>query len=193
MFIQAIIGKVADAAALRSASERWDADVRPQAAGFLGATMGVAGDGTSVAVVRFESRAAAEANSQRPEQDAWWAAASTLYDGGVTFLDCDEVLEFLDGGSDDAGFVQVLVGTVTDDAKARVVPDAAAEALRRLRPELIGGTRSFNGSQFIEVVYFTSEAEARAGEQTELPQVVLDLDLALEVDQFISLPTPWYL
>jgi hypothetical protein len=193
MFIQAIIGKVTDAAGLRVASERWNAEVRPGAAGFLGATMGVADDGTSVAVVRFESGAAAAANSERAEQGAWWAAASAHYDGGVTFLDCDEVIEFLDGGSDSAGFVQVLVGRVTDDAKARLVPDEAVDALRRLRPDLIGGTRSFSGSQFIEVVYFTSEAEARVGEQAELPQVVRDLDAAIEVDQFVSLSAPWYL
>jgi hypothetical protein len=187
MFIQAVIGKVTDPAALRVAHERWGAEVRSGGAGFLGATAGVAEDGTAVAVMRFESRTAAET------EGAWRATTSMLYDGEVTFLDCDEVIEFLGGGSDDAGFIQVLVGTVTDAAKARVVPEAATEALRRLRPDLIGGTRSFSGSEFIEVVYFTSEKDARDSEQTELPQVVRDLDSALDVDRFISLPAPWYL
>ena len=46
-------------------------------------TGGVADDGTAIQVVRFESQEAAEANSARPEQGAWWDETSKLFDGDV--------------------------------------------------------------------------------------------------------------
>ena len=37
-----------------------------------------------------------------------------LFDGPVEFHDCDDVTLMMDGGSDDAGFVQVIRGKVDD-------------------------------------------------------------------------------
>ena len=41
------------------------------------------------------------------------------FDGEVTFHDCDDVTMFLGGGSDDAGFVQVIQGRLSDPERFR--------------------------------------------------------------------------
>ena len=73
MFVQVIEGRVADRDALRRQMDRWMSELRPGATGFLGSTAGVTDDGYAIAFARFESAAAAEANSERPEQGRWWA------------------------------------------------------------------------------------------------------------------------
>ena len=73
MFIQAISGTVKDVDAMEREAERWQQELRPGAAGYLGMTSGVTDDNRYVTVVRFESAEAAKANSERPEQGAWWA------------------------------------------------------------------------------------------------------------------------
>jgi hypothetical protein len=81
MFIQVIQGKVADAAGLHAAMDRWVQKLQPGATGFLGCTAGITDDGTFIAAVRFESAEAARRNSDRPEQGAWWAETAICFDG----------------------------------------------------------------------------------------------------------------
>ena len=68
MFIQVIQGRCTDADALHRQMDRWREELEPSATGWLGGTYGVTDDGEFVGVVRFDSRASAEANSMRPEQ-----------------------------------------------------------------------------------------------------------------------------
>ena len=42
-----------------------------------------------------------------------------MFDGPVEFHDSDDVTLLFDGGSDDAGFVQVIRGKVDDAARLR--------------------------------------------------------------------------
>src|ERR671922_1046980 len=91
VFVQVIQGQVADAQQARAALDRWAREVAPGATGWLGSTAGVTEDGRFVALARFESEEAARRNSNRPEQDRWWAETSKLFTGEVTFLDSTEV------------------------------------------------------------------------------------------------------
>ena len=168
MFIQVITGEVADAAALESALDRWRSEVRPGATGFLGSTSGVTADGRFVALARFESAEAARANSDRPEQGAWWSEAEKCLAGSVTFHDCTDVDTFRGGGSDDAGFVQVMQGRA-DRQRLRALDERVEAVLPHLRPDLLGSVRAWDGDQYTEAAYFTSEAEARAGEAKPPP------------------------
>jgi hypothetical protein len=164
MFAQVMEGKVADEEGLRRQLATWMADLRPGATGWVGTTAGFPADGTFFAVTRFESEEAARANSDRPEQGAWWEATASGFDGDVTFTDCPEVDMFGAGGSDDAGFVQVITGQADREAILPVADDITA-MLRQVRPDVIGGTVAWPGDgRFIQVVYFTSEGEARAAE-----------------------------
>ena len=70
MFVQVIQGKLKDADLLNRQLERWRKEVKPGAKGYLGSTGGATADGRSIAIVRFDSEAAARANSGRPEQSA---------------------------------------------------------------------------------------------------------------------------
>jgi hypothetical protein len=166
MFVQVMKGKTNDPAKLRSQADRWQSEVRPGAVGFLGGTGGIAEDGTFVLFARFADEASARANSDRAEQGAWWEQTIDCFDGEPTFRESSDVRLLLDGGSDDAGFVQVMEGTAVDRAKAEAfeTPELL-EQLRAARPELLGGLRAwFEGGAFADVVYFTSEDSAHQGE-----------------------------
>jgi hypothetical protein len=183
MFIQVIQAKVADEAGLRNALDRWTEEQQPEAKGWLGTTAGITDDGTFIALARFESADAARANSDRPEQGAWWAEVEKNFDGSVDFLDCDDVTEFLDGGSDDAGFVQIMRGRSDDVARMHQLFNSHTDELRQARPEIIGGLMlSAGDGRYLDAIYFKSEAAAREGEQKEPPE-----DVRAELDEAMQL------
>ncbi|WP_406277951.1 hypothetical protein OH799_09190 [Nocardia sp. NBC_00881] len=170
MFIQVIQGKVSDVDGLRRCMDRWTEELQPGAVGYLGTTWGLCDDGTCIALARFESADAARRNSERPEQSAWWAETERCFDGPVTFMDCSEVTQWMGGGSDQAGFVQIMEGHTRDAGRMRELETQASDRLHEVRPEILGGTLATYGSDgFVEAVYFSSEAEARAHEKMEIP------------------------
>jgi hypothetical protein len=196
VFVQVIQGRVGDAGQLRTRMDQWVRDLSAGAIGWLGSTAGVTADGTGIAVARFESADAARRNSERPEQGQWWAETAKLFDGDVTFHDCPEVHVFGQGGSDDAGFVQVMQGRYTDPAKAVDLLQRSEQPLRELRSDVIGGELCLHGDGgFTRAVYFTSEAEARVGENQQPPpevQALLEEEAAISTDLvFYDLPDPW--
>jgi hypothetical protein len=182
MFVQVIEGRVSDREGLHRQMDQWMSDLRPGAKGFLGSTVGVTDDGHAIAFARFESAAAAKANSERPEQGRWWADTEKCFAGDVTFTDSEDVETFLGGGSNDAGFVQVMRGSAGRDQLHAL--DAGFEAVAASwRPDLIGGLRVWTGpDRYTEANYFTSEAEAREGEKKEPPS-----ELAAQTDNFEKL------
>jgi hypothetical protein len=195
MYIQVIRGRVKDAEAMRSKGEEWQRELKPGAKGHLGSTAGVADDGTYINVVRFESEEAARANSDRPEQGSFWQETSKLFDGQPTFYDCPEVELTMGGGSDDAGFVQVMIYKPKDVAaiKASV---KEFEKLAPMRPDIIGGTSAFAiDGTVIDTNYFTSEAEARAGEKQEMSPEIQELMKGFSENvgevEFIDIKDPW--
>jgi hypothetical protein len=173
MFVQVIQAKVNDADALRAALDSWQDKLQPGASGWLGTTAGITDDGTFVALARFESAEAAQANSQRPEQGEWFAEVAKNFDGQADFLDCDGAQTWLDGGSDDAGFVQIMRGTSSDVARMHELMSRHTDELREGRPEIIGGLLLDGGDgRWVDAIYFRSEEEARAGEKSEPPEHV---------------------
>ncbi len=195
MFVQVIEGPVADRDRLRHQMDRWMSELRPGATGFLGSTVGVTDDGYGIAFARFESAAAAKANSERSEQGRWWAETEQYFGGEVTFTDSDDVETFLAGGSDDAGFVQVMKGSA-DRARLHAMDDTFMEHAASFRPDLIGGLRIWTGPDtYVAVNYFTSEAAAREGEKKEPPAGLAEQmnefqDLMANVE-FLDLRNPW--
>ena len=175
MFVQVIEGKTSNPEGLRAQFDKWAAELQPGAKGYVGTTAGVAADGRVVAFARFESEDAARANSDRPEQGAWWAETEKLLDGPVEFSESSDVTNFLAGGSDDAGFVQFMKVAGVDRAKVEQGDKQFEPLAAELRPDLIGGVRVWTGpDSMIEANYFTSEAEAREGEKMEPPAEVAE-------------------
>jgi hypothetical protein len=195
MFVQIIEGQVADREGLRRQMDQWQKDLRPGAKGFLGSTSGVTEDGKGIAFARFESAAAAKANSDRPEQGKWWAETEKCYSGPVTFSESEDVDEFLGGGSNDAGFVQVMRGAADRDQLHAL--DAGFEKVASSwRPDLIGGLRVWTGpDRYTDASYFTSEAEAREGEKKEPPpelaQQAAEFEKVMANVEFFDLKDPW--
>ena len=178
---------------MRAHGDTWRDQLGPGAGGFLGGTYGVTDDGLFIGVIRFESRESARQNSDRPEQGEWAAKMATLMDGPVEFDDYDDVTVFLRGGSDDAGFVQVIRGKV-DDVDAAKAMMADTGDLASMRPEVIGGTFAIKpDGTFTQTVAFTDEAAARAGEQQEPPPEVREqMGKLFDSATFYDLHQPWF-
>ncbi len=193
MFIQIIQGKCTRQDELHALLDEWRRDLSAAATGWLGGTYGFTDDDQLLAVVRFESREAAMANSDRPEQGAWAERLSAVMDGPMEFHDCDDVVMFLDGGSDQAGFVQIIRGRVDDPTRLKAML-ADTESLHKMRPDIIGGTLAIEpDGTFTETIAFTSEDAARSGEQTEPPPEVRgELEYAMQGAKFYDLRHPWF-
>ena len=197
MFAQVIQGRTSDPEIIRTATDRWVEELSPGAEGWLGSTAGVTDDGRFVVVVRFESAEAARRNSDRPEQGSWWAETSRSFDGEVAFLDGDDVLVELTGDPGQAGFVQVMQGQVTDPERARkIMAELPQDVMTRYRPDVLGSVMISTGDgRWVQVVYFTSEAEARAAESKEPPKEMAEAmselgSLSVGETQFLDLRRP---
>ena len=193
MFIQIIQGKCTRQDELRALAENWRKEVGPSAPGWLGGTYGFTDDDMFVGIVRFESRDLAMANSQRAEQTAWSQKMTALMDGPIEFHDCDDVTLMMDGGSDQAGFVQVIRGKVDEPERLKQLM-ADTTNLHEMRPEILGGSLALeDDGTFTETVFFTDEASARAGERQEAPPEVREvLDPIMRNAQFYDLHHPWF-
>ncbi|MEX2394596.1 MAG: hypothetical protein WD826_08970 [Actinomycetota bacterium] len=197
MFIQVVRGKVKDAGAAHAVGEQWQRDLAPGAKGYLGSTSGVAADGTYVVVVRFEDESSARANSDRPEQTAWSQEMSKQFDGPVSYYDCPTVDTIIGGGSDDAGFVQLMIYKTNDVDAARALAQEFSK-LGAMRPDIIGGTSASTADgTFVDTNYFTSEAEARQAEKQPMTPEVQSLmnrfgELVDGETEFIDLSQPHF-
>jgi hypothetical protein len=189
MFAQVIQGRTSDAEALRAAADRWTQELAPDAVGWLGSTWGVTDEGRFIAVARFESAEAADRNSRRPEQTRWWAEAQRHFDGDVTFRDSDDVTVELQGDPDQAGFVQVMQGRVTDpDRVKQLMSEMPSDTMATFRPDMLGSVSIGHADgEWTQVLYFTSEAEAREGERKEPPP---EMQAAMEEMSKLSVSGP---
>jgi hypothetical protein len=196
MFIQVIEGKVRDQEALQRQMEVWERDLMPGATGYLGSTGGCTAAGDCCLIARFESRDAAQRNSDRPEQTAWWRATEACFDGPVTFHDSEEVEVMQHGDLDRARFVQVMEGHVTDHDRAVAMERDSEPMLAELRPDLLGSvTVYYDQDGFTEVAYFTSEADARKGEHQEMSdeaqEMLREWQDVMRVDRYLDIASPW--
>ncbi len=194
MFIQIIQGRCARQDELRALTDEWLEQLSPGADGWLGGTYGFTDDGTFVGVVRFDSREKAMANSERPEQGAWAERMAALFDGPVEFHDSDDVTLLFGGGSDDAGFVQVIRGKVDDPGPLRALLTNGADALHEMRPDILGATLAIEpDGTFTETVAFTDEAGARKGEAAPPPpDVAAEFEQVMQGATFYDLRHPWF-
>jgi hypothetical protein len=199
MFVQVIQGRATDPAGLKKQWDRWDQEIKPGARGFIGSTAGITPDGEFIALARFETEEAARANSDSAQQSAWWEETSQ-YLSDPMFHDCTEVDLVNEGGSDKAGFVQVIQGKVTDIAKAREIDAKMQDQMGDLRPDVIGGIVAWHpqNGRFTNSIYFTSEAEARAKEKEMETSDVFEQSMSEYQaisdgePKFLDLPDPWF-
>jgi hypothetical protein len=197
MFVQVIQGQVSDAGQARAALDRWVQELAPGATGWLGSTAGVTEDGRFIALARFESEEAAQRNSDRPEQDQWWAETSKLFSGEATVRDSSDVTVDVNGEPDIAGFVQVIQGRGSDPDRARELMGQDSSEWAAFRPDIIGSVGvGHDGGAYTMALYFTSEEAAREGERKEPPpglkaQMEEMGKLNVGEPEFFDLKQPW--
>ncbi len=196
MFIQVIEGRTSDPVALHRRLEVWEAELMPDAIGYLGSTGGCTSNGDCILIARFESPEAARRNSDRPEQTEWWNETERCFDGPVRFHDSVDVEVMTHGGLDDARFVQVMDGHVTDRTRAIDLEHESDSVLAELRPDLLGSVTAFyDDGEFTEVAYFTDEASAREGERGDMPpelaEKFAEWESIMKVDKYLDIREPW--
>lgn len=197
MFVQVIQGQVSDAEQAHAAFDRWMEELAPEASGWLGTTAGVTEDGRLIALARFDSADAARQNSESAAQDKWWHEFSALLSGDATFHDSDDVTLDMHGEPDKAGFVQVMQGAGSNPERARELMAADADEWAAFRPDMIASVAAmYDDGDFTMAMYFTSEADAREGEQKEPPEKLkAQMDelnsLAVGQPEFFDLRQPW--
>lgn len=175
MFVQMFSAQVTDAEAVRSVLTGWPSGAGREAKGWLGSTGGITDEGQFIGFARFESEEAARANSERPEQGTWWESLAANFDGEATFFESTEVDEDFVGDADTAGFVQVMRGRVDNPQRARELAKANSAARAAWRPDILGSfTMGHENGEFVMAIYFTNEAEARAGEQKPPPPEMVE-------------------
>lgn len=195
MFVRVIQAKAGDAAGLRRQLEEWGGTIAPKARGWLGATAGVAAQGDFLIVSRFESEDAARRAFDLPERAEWWAATEKMLAGPAEVHDTTDVRVWTEG-SDGAGFVQMMQAKVADRAGLVALEESMMGAFAEQRPDAIGHMHVWLPDGRLHVVdWFTSEAEARAGEKKEYPEEMrrkFGEWMALLSDiRWHDIPDPW--
>ena len=169
MFIQVIEGKTRDPDALHERFRIWERDLMPGAVGYLGSTGGCTAAADCIILARFENAEAARRNSARPEQDAWWSQASKHL-AAVTVHDSTQVHTYREGGSDQAGFVQVIQGHSPDMKRLAALGRAQEQTMAEQAPHILGMTVAEHADRpgdFTQTVYFTSQEHARRFEREQ--------------------------
>jgi hypothetical protein len=103
----------------------------------------------------------------------------------------------VNGGSDDAGFVQIIQGRVKDRDRAHALIDSSSRLIAKERPDVIGATLAIDEDGYLtETVAFTSESEARNAEKkamtAELQQMAEEEMALLEDTRYLDLHEPWF-
>lgn len=197
MFVQVFQGPVSDPAQVRELMDRWVAELGPSADGWLGSTGGVTDDGWFIGLARFESEDAARRNSDRPEQGQWWSQLEKLFTSEPAFHESTDIVVDDHGDLDSAGFVQVMQGRTSDGDRARELMDDDDPEWQAYRPDVLGSLMAVHGEDaWTMAIYFTSEADAREGEQKEPPEsmqaAMAELDsLAIGETTYLDLKEPW--
>lgn len=197
MFVQVIQGRVSDAAQVREQLDRWATEVAPEAVGWLGNTAGVTDDGTLVALARFESEEAAQQNSDRPQQTAWWQKTASLFIDEPVFQNSTSVDVDTPGDPSQSGFVQVMQGRSSDPERVRELMANDPTDWQEYRPDILGTVSvGHDGGAWTMAIYFTSEQAAREGERKEPPpamqHVMTEMDsLSIGEPVYYDLKEPW--
>ena len=116
----------------------------------------------------------------------------------MEFHDCDDVTLMMDGGSDDAGFVQVIRGKVDDAARLKAMMDDTERCSTRRGRRSSAATLAIEADgTFIETIAFTDEAvgpprraggDARAGTSHAMESAMHDVQLPRPAPPLVRQP-----
>jgi hypothetical protein len=195
VFIQMVQGRCSRQDEMRQLVDDWCGSMADRP-GWLGGTYGFTDDDRFLGIVRFDSSSACKEAAAMDGAAMWWAGAEALFDGDCDVHESEDVSIMLAGGSDDAGFVQVMQGRVTDADRYRhfMTDTAMTSMLHDARPEIIGAILAMEpNGRFVETIAFTDEDSARRGEQIDMPaDMEADFQAAMADVEYIDLHKPWF-
>lgn len=195
MFIQMVEGACTQHDDMRMLIDEW-CDRMADEPGWLGGTYGFTDDDRFIGVGRYESAAAWQQCCAAKDAGMWWAASEELFDSMPEIHQSEDVMMMLDGGSDQAGFVQVMRGKVGNPDKLRrmMTDQDMTSMLHKARPDIIGATLLIeDDGSFTETISFTDEDSARKGEAMEMPaEVAADFLEAVAEVSYYDLHKPWF-
>lgn len=182
MFVWVLEAKATDPGEVGRQLGRWISEFG-ETPGYLGATGGVTDDSRFLWFVRWESEEAGNELVMRPEHVAWYDEFQRSFDANVEFAETGDVTTHLAGGSDAAGFVQAMKVSGVDRVRVDAADREFENVAPHVRPDLIGGIRVWAAPDgFVEINYFTSEHDARAGESKDPPP-----ELAEGLEDFMAM------
>ena len=134
------------------------------------------------------------ANSDRPEQGAWWSETERLFDGPVSFVDSPDVDVQVEP-SNEAGFVQVIQSKALDRKRIEAINAEIGPAMTESRLRSSVPFRSGPAIRVCDIAYFTNEQAAREGEKKELleahRQLFEEWQSLTEGATFLDIGDPW--
>ena len=178
-------GTVADPDALRRSWDEWHDRVASDENAWLGSTGGISSAGQWLAAIRYSSEEAGRmATADADATPSFLSGATTLEVTG------DVHLVEGNGSPDGGGLVQFMRAHVADRQRLGEVEGAVGNRFAAVRPDFLAGLRAWTGPGRLTVVdWFTSEADARAGEAGGVPT-----DLGALFGEWMSLlsDVEWY-
>ncbi len=183
-FVLLARGPAGDPQSIRRGWDEWHDRLMSEDAGWLGSTGGITSGGEWLAAVRYSSNEAARA--------AAGAAARPGFLTRATNLEVTGDVHLVEGNGSPAGgrFVQFMRARVPDRRRFEAVEAAVGDRFATLRRDFLAGLRAWTGPDRLTVVdWFTSEADARAGEAIDIPA-----DLRALFGEWMSLlhDVEWY-
>jgi hypothetical protein len=198
MFVQFLHGRVADEAGARKEISVWQEQLAADATGWLGSTAGVTLDHRFVLLHRFESEEAARRSAERPGQVGWRQRLEAYMVGQLGTRSYPAARVLKDGDGDQAGFVQLMLGRVTDRARLAALETDVARMLRDRSPQVLCAIVLDGGDDrsFAQLSYATSEQDVLAAERTMSVETAVLLGMVrsyMEGLEFLDLRDPWLL
>ena len=184
VFLLLARGPASDPEIVRRRWDEWHEREASKNAGWLGSTGGVASGGEWLAAVRYASEDPARAAARAALDSDFFAAATTVEVTGDVHV--------LEGNGSPTGgrFVQFMRARVPDRHRLEAIEAAMGSQFAALRRDFLSGLRAWTGPDRLTVVdWFTSEADARAGEAIDIPA-----DLGARFGEWMSLlhDVEWY-
>lgn len=183
-----------DSAEVRRAWDEWRAALADDPdAGWRGSAAGVTAAEELVGMVR--TGPGVDPATSPAARTAWEGLVAAL--GGPPAVEATADVSVVgDASASGAGFVQFMRARVADRGRLEELEAAITDDFAALRPDFLAGIRAWTAPDRLMVVdFFSSEAEARAGEARPLPAGLRAsfeewLGLLDEVEWF-DLPHPW--
>lgn len=178
MFAHVLRTKVASREEGARQFERWKAQP-----GWQDLTGGVTPGGDLIAVARFASPT---------DVRSGWGGLP----GEGSIFGTHDIVQIGDGVAPASRFVQMMLAKVADRPTLERVEAELEDGFRRWRPDFLAGYRAWlPDGRILAVDYFSSEEEARAGEQSQPPPEVAEkfpqwLGQLSETEWF-DLTDPW--